>query len=127
VIWFNPGQTYTYYALLQGWPLAILLQEFAEALAQGAGFAGLLIFALRFPNDEPSPPWHRFEWTALALGAVIALLWLATFANAFGFPDRDARILGVPHRLCSRRGDPGDSPCSGAELCLCRIHNACYG
>jgi hypothetical protein len=85
VIWFNPGQTYTYYALLQGWPLAILLQEFAEALAQGAGFAGLLIFALRFPNDEPSPPWHRFEWTALALGAVIALLWLATFANAFGF------------------------------------------
>jgi len=84
-IWFNPGQTYTYYALLQQWPLVVLLQEFAEALAQGAAFAGLLMLALRFPSDAPSPPWGRFEWAALALGTVIALLWLATFANAFGF------------------------------------------
>ena len=85
-IWFNPGQTYAYYALLQQWPVAIFVQEIAEALAHGAGFAGLLIFALRFPTDAPSPPWARFEWMAPVLGIVIAALWLASFANAFGFP-----------------------------------------
>ena len=85
-IWFNPGQTYAYYALLQQWPVAIFAQEIAEALAHGAGFAGLLIFGLRFPTDAPSPPWARFEWIAPVLGIVIAVLWLASFANAFGFP-----------------------------------------
>jgi hypothetical protein len=84
-IWFNPGQTYAYYALLQQWPIAIFAQEIAEALAHGAGFAGLLIFALRFPTDAPSPPWGRFERIAPVLGIVIAVLWLASFANAFGF------------------------------------------
>lgn len=83
-IWFNPGQTYAYYALLQQWPLAIFVQEIAEALAHGAGFAGLLIFALHFPSDAPSRRWTRFDWIAPVLGAVIALLWLASFANAFG-------------------------------------------
>jgi hypothetical protein len=83
-IWFNPGQTYAYYALLQQWPVAIFVQEIAEALAHGAGFAGLLIFAIRFPTDAPKPPWVRFEWVAPALGAAITLLWLAGFANAFG-------------------------------------------
>jgi hypothetical protein len=85
-IWFNPGQTYAYYALLQKWPLAIFVQEIVEALAHGAGFAGLLSFALRFPNDAAGPRWTRLEWIAPALGTVIALLWLASFANAFGFP-----------------------------------------
>jgi hypothetical protein len=84
-IWFNPGQTYAYYALLQQWPVAVLAQEIGEALVHGAGFAGLLIFALRFPTDAPSPPWARFEWIAPVLGTVIAGLWFASFANAFGF------------------------------------------
>jgi hypothetical protein len=83
-IWFNPGQTFAFYALLQQWPAAIFVQEIGEALAHGAGFAGLLVFALRFPTDAPSPPWARFEWMALVVGAVIALLWLGSFANAFG-------------------------------------------
>ena len=51
-IWFNPGQTYAYYALLQQWPPGVFVQEIAEALAHGAGFAGLLIFALRFPDRK---------------------------------------------------------------------------
>jgi hypothetical protein len=45
-MWFNPGQTFAYYAMLQPWPVAIFVQEIAEALAHGAGYAGLLIFAL---------------------------------------------------------------------------------
>src|SRR5215831_7437605 len=84
VVWFNPGQTFAYYALLQGSPLAIFVQEIAESLAQGASYAGLLLFALRFPTDTPDPRWGRFEWVAVVIGAVVALLWLASFANAFG-------------------------------------------
>src|SRR6516225_1758287 len=33
-IWFNPGQTYAYYAVIQSWPLAIVVQEILEALAR---------------------------------------------------------------------------------------------
>jgi hypothetical protein len=84
VIWFNPGQTYAYYALLQQWPIAIFVQEICEAVAHGAGFAGLLIFALSFPGDAPAPPWTRFAWFPPVVATVIALLWLASFANAFG-------------------------------------------
>jgi hypothetical protein len=85
-IWFNPGQTFAYYALLQRWPMAVFAQEFAEAFAHGAGFAGLLVFAMRFPTDAPTRLWTRFRWLPLALGIVIAALGLATFTNAFGFP-----------------------------------------
>jgi hypothetical protein len=83
-MWFNPGQTFAYYALLQPWPAAIFAQEMAEALAHGAGYAGLLIFALRFPFDTPSAPPSRREWMAIGVGATIAALWFASFSNAFG-------------------------------------------
>ncbi len=33
VIWINPGQTVTYYALIQRWPLAVIAQELAESLS----------------------------------------------------------------------------------------------
>jgi len=83
-MWFNPGQTYTYYALLQPWPAAIFTQELAEALARGAAYAGLLIFAFRFPFDVPSAPLHRRDWIAIGAGMIIGALLLAAFSNAFG-------------------------------------------
>ena len=86
VVWINPGQTFTYYALLQRWPLAVLAQEFAEALAQGAAFAGLMIFALRFPDDRTEPRWQKVQWAVPLLGAAMAVLTLLCFANLFGFP-----------------------------------------
>src|ERR1700687_2178953 len=52
VIWFNPGQYFAYYAWLQGHPVLLLIQEGLQAVAQGAGYAGFLIFALRFPHDR---------------------------------------------------------------------------
>lgn len=85
-IWFNPGQTYGYYALLQRWPLAVFAQEICEALAHGAGYAGLLIFALRFPTDARDPQWRRFEWIAPLLAALITSLLLVSFTSAFGIP-----------------------------------------
>jgi hypothetical protein len=83
-IWFNPGQTFTYYALLQPWPAAIIIQEVAEAFARGAAYAGLLVFALRFPFDAPDGPLRRHEWFAAGAGVVIGALMLAAFSNAFG-------------------------------------------
>jgi hypothetical protein len=86
VIWINPGQSFTYYALLQRWPLAVLAQELAEALAQGAAFAGLLIFALRFPNDRTEPRWRKVQWAVPLLAITITVLTLLGFRNMFGQP-----------------------------------------
>jgi hypothetical protein len=86
VIWINPGQSFTYYALLQPWPLAVFAQELAEGLAQGAAFAGLLIFALRFPNDRTEPRWEKVQWAVPLLALTITGLTLLGFANMFGYP-----------------------------------------
>jgi hypothetical protein len=86
VIWINPGQSYTYYALLHRWPVAVLVQEVAEALAHGAAFAGLAIFALRFPNDRTEPRWEKAQWVAPLVAATITVLTLLSFFNLFGFP-----------------------------------------
>lgn len=83
-IWFNPGQTYAYYALLRGVPAAVFAQEIAEALSHGAGYAGVLVFALRFPDDTSNAEWRRFKWMPVVAGAVITALLLASFGNSFG-------------------------------------------
>lgn len=85
VIWINPGQTVTYYALIQRWPLAVIAQELAESLAQGAAFAGLLIFTLRLPDDRIAPRLRLLQWAAPILGAAITVLNLLAFSNIFGF------------------------------------------
>lgn len=86
VIWINPGQSDTYYALLQRFPIAIVAQEIAEALAQAAAFTGLVLFALRFPEDRTEPRW-RWAHSLLPLLAVgLALLGLLSFANLVGRP-----------------------------------------
>ena len=84
-MWFNPGQYFAFYAWLQGHPLAFLVQEGLQALAQGAGYAGFLIFALRFPHNRTEPYLRPAEWLAVALGMVLSALQLASFSNAFGF------------------------------------------
>jgi hypothetical protein len=93
VLWFNPGQSYTYYALLQRAPAAILAQEIAESLTQGAAFAGLLLFALRFPEDRTEPRWQKLQWAVPFLAAVITALTLANFASILGF--RTERITEI--------------------------------
>jgi hypothetical protein len=85
-IWFNPGQTYAFYALLRPWPPAALAEQALEALAQGAAYAGLLAFALRFPTGEADPAWRRLEPALPWLGAVVATLTLLAGANLFGLP-----------------------------------------
>ena len=61
VMWFNPGQSFQFYALLQHWPLLLLAQNVAGCIAQAIGFTGLLLFVLRVPNDEPDPDGARWN------------------------------------------------------------------
>ncbi len=84
-IWFNPGQTYAFYALIQPWPPVLLAEQFLEALAQGAAYAGLFAFAFRFPTAEPDPFWRRLEPALPWLGAAIAIVMLLCAGNLFGF------------------------------------------
>jgi hypothetical protein len=86
VIWINPGQTMTYYALLQRWPPAILAQEIAESLATGAAFGGLLLFALRFPEDRTEPRWRKVQWAVPLLAVAMTALTLLSYGSLLGFP-----------------------------------------
>lgn len=92
--WFNPGQTYTYYAILQSHPLLLLIEQYLDALATGAALGGLLIFALSFPDSEPDPQWHRWAKLAPWLGAVMAALQLLAGANLFGVPTEGIAAAG---------------------------------
>jgi len=84
-MWFNPGQYFAFYAWLQQYPLTFLLQEGLQAVAQGAGYSGFLIFALRFPHNRTEPYLRSAEPIAVALGMLLSVLQLASFSNAFGF------------------------------------------
>jgi len=55
-------------------------------VAQGAGYGGFLIFALRFPSGKMDPRFRGFQQLAIGLGISLALLQLASFANVFGQP-----------------------------------------
>lgn len=94
VIWFNPGQSLAYYAILQRWPTAIFVQEAAESLAVGSAFVGLTIFALRFPHDRTEPRWRPLERALPWLGVAITLLTALSFANMLGFPTRKIAEAG---------------------------------
>jgi len=85
IIWFNPGQSHGYYALLQAAPAALLVQMLAGGLAQGVGLAGFLLFALRAPGGETAPRWRKVEKALPAVAALLALLLVSATANAFGF------------------------------------------
>ena len=40
VMWFNPGQFYAFYAILQKWPPLLLAQNALSAMAEAAGYSG---------------------------------------------------------------------------------------
>lgn len=104
-MWFNPGQYFTFYALLQAYPPALLLQEALQALAQGAGYAGFVVFALRFPHDATERRLRSLEPLAVALGATLAILQLWSFLNVFGsqteIVTRFAILGGYAADLCA--------------------------
>ena len=84
-VWFNPGQTYAYFAILQHWPTAVLVEEFADAVIRGAGYAGLITFALSFPTGQIGHAWRPLGRATpfIAVGLTLMMLWGA--ANLFGY------------------------------------------
>ena len=85
-VWFNPGQYFVFYAELQRFPDLLLAQEIAQAAAQAAGYAGFVVFALRFPDDRVSRLGRRIERSLPALAAILFLLQLHSFATVLGLP-----------------------------------------
>jgi len=105
VNWFNPGQAYAFYAILQQWPLLLLAQDIAGCLAQAAGYAGLILFVLRAPNDQTEPRWRPVERALPVLALIFALALVASYGNVLGFRTeaitRAGIIAGFPVALCA--------------------------
>jgi hypothetical protein len=100
VIWFNPGQSAQYYALLQVYsPAALLTQNLAGAAAQGVGLAGFLWFALRAPTDEATPRWRPVERRLPLVAIFLVLLLALSYANLLGYPTEMVTRAGVTSGL----------------------------
>jgi hypothetical protein len=95
VLWFNPGRSDAFYALLQHSPLALLTQNLAGALAEGAGYAGFMLFALRVPRDEISPAWRPLERALPVVAVFLAPLLGASYANLLGYHTEVVTRIGV--------------------------------
>jgi hypothetical protein len=96
VIWFNPGQSAQYYALLQRYsPIALLTQNIVGCIAQGVGSAGFIWFALRAPNDETTSRWRPVERVLPLIAIGLALLLTLSYANLLGYPTEAVTRAGV--------------------------------
>jgi hypothetical protein len=85
VNWFNPGQEYAFYAILEQWPAALLAQDIASCFAEGAAYAGFLLFVLRVPNNTTEPRWRPLERALPLIGFFFSVLLLASYVNLFGY------------------------------------------
>jgi hypothetical protein len=96
VIWFNPGQSAQYYALLQQYsPIALLTQNIVGSIAQGVGSAGFIWFALRAPNDKTTLRWRPVEPILPFIAIVLAGLLTLSYANLLGYPTEAVTGAGV--------------------------------
>jgi hypothetical protein len=96
VIWFNPGQSAQYYALLQQYsPIALLTQNIVGSIAQGVGSAGFIWFALRAPNDKTTLRWRPVELILPFIAIVLAGLLTLSYANLLGYPTEAVTRAGV--------------------------------
>jgi hypothetical protein len=100
VIWFNPGQSAQYYALLQLYsPVALLAQGLAGAAAPVIGLAGFIWFALRAPTDETTARWRPIERSLPFVAVALVLLLALSYANLLGYPTEIVTRIGVASGL----------------------------
>jgi hypothetical protein len=96
VIWFNPGQSAEFYALLLRYsPAALLTQNIAGAIAEGVGAAGFIWFAVRAPADETTARWRPVERALPVVAILLAALLALSYANVFGYPTEIITRAGV--------------------------------
>ena len=96
VIWFNPGQSAQYYALLQLYsPVALLTQNLVGAIAQGAGLAGFIWFTLRAPSNETTLRWRPVEQSLPFVAILLMLLLALSYANLLGYRTEMVTRAGV--------------------------------
>jgi len=113
VIQFNPGQAFQFYAWLQLWPPALLVQDVVALVMQAAAYTGLLLFALRAPVDRADGRWRVVERALPALAILFLLIALPSIGTVFGYRAeiwlRSSLILGFAVSvaalgiLCGRR------------------------
>jgi hypothetical protein len=95
VNWFNPAQSYAYYAILQQWPPLLIAQDIAGCVAQAAGFAGLLLFVIRAPNDRTEPRWQPVQRALPFVAAAFAAVLIASYGSLFGYPTETLTRVGI--------------------------------
>jgi hypothetical protein len=95
VNWFNPGQIYAFYAILQQSPMLLLAQNAAGCAAEAAGYMGLLLFVLRAPNDRPDPKWHWLERALPAIGVLLALGLMTSYGSLFDYRTENGTRLAI--------------------------------
>ena len=83
--WFNSGQNFMFYAMLQGRPMLLLAEEFGGAVLQGSAYAGFLLFVLRVPADRTEPRWRRWQFALPLVAATFTVLQLLSYGNNFGY------------------------------------------
>ena len=126
VNWFNPGQAYAYYAILQQWPLLLLAQDFAGCFAQAVGYAGLLLFVIRAPNNMTEPQWRPSSERCRSLPGSSPMTLATSYGSVLGFRTevvtRVGIIAGFPVAFCAlgicwrggaRRSQRTISACAG--------------
>jgi hypothetical protein len=105
VNWFNPGQVFAFYALLQPWPALLLAQDAAGCVAQAAGYAGLILFVLRVPRNKTEARWRPLERALPLVAVIFALALIASYGSVFGYPTetttRAAILAGFAIAVCA--------------------------
>ena len=105
VNWFNPGQVFAFYALLQPWPALLLAQDAAGCVAQAAGYAGLILFVLRVPRNKTEARWRPLERALPFFAVAFALALIVSYGSVFGYPTetttRAAILAGFVIDFCA--------------------------
>jgi hypothetical protein len=100
VIQFNPGQAFQFWAWLQLWPWALLVNDAISVVMQAAAYTGLLLFALRAPLDRTEGRWRKVERALPAITIVFLVVALAGMGSVFGYPAeiwaRSSLFFGFP-------------------------------
>ena len=85
--------------------MLLLAQDVAGCFAQAVGYAGLLLFVLRAPNDVTEPHWRPFEKALPFVALAFALALTASYGSVLGYRTetvtRVGIIAGFPVALCA--------------------------